>query len=187
MCSRNIDIDIQFKVPSPLYTKGHVVKGTSPTHGGVPASVGHLYAFGNTEEKFRLKILGCKGRGRRRDGGFDRLRPQDRSGLGQGGEGGLLRRDCTQRFARCPHDHRNAGRHCSGLSVRPGETAFGPKVELRTFWSLSRHRDSIHADHAPRRRHSLHAVGPSGGFQGCRLARWHGAHDGAGSYGHDHP
>jgi hypothetical protein len=64
------DVLYEFKVPSPL-TKSHVVTGKSPKHGGVPASVGHLYAFGNTEEKFRLKVLGCKGRGRRRDGSFD--------------------------------------------------------------------------------------------------------------------
>ena len=27
------------------------------------ADVGHLYAFGNTEERYRIKILGCKGKG----------------------------------------------------------------------------------------------------------------------------
>jgi len=25
--------------------------------------LGHLYAFGNTEERYRIKILGCKGKG----------------------------------------------------------------------------------------------------------------------------
>ena len=30
--------------------------------------MGHHYAFGNTEEAFRLQILGCKARGRVRDG-----------------------------------------------------------------------------------------------------------------------
>ena len=25
--------------------------------------VGHLYGFGNTEEAYRVKVLGCKGRG----------------------------------------------------------------------------------------------------------------------------
>ena len=32
--------------------------------GGSVASVGHLYAFGNTEEWYRIKILGVKARGR---------------------------------------------------------------------------------------------------------------------------
>ena len=32
-------------------------------HGGTVADVGHLYAFGNTEERYRIKILGCKGKG----------------------------------------------------------------------------------------------------------------------------
>ena len=35
--------------------------------GGQPASVGHLYAFGNTEEKYRVMVLGCRRRGRTRD------------------------------------------------------------------------------------------------------------------------
>ena len=40
--------------------------------GGQPASVGHQYAFGNTEEKYRVLILGCRRRGRRqRDKAFD--------------------------------------------------------------------------------------------------------------------
>ena len=34
-----------------------------PEHGGKPGSVGHLYAFGNTEESFRVDILGCRRRG----------------------------------------------------------------------------------------------------------------------------
>ena len=41
-----------------------------PPHGpwvgparGTVADVGHLYAFGNTEERYRIKILGCKGKG----------------------------------------------------------------------------------------------------------------------------
>ena len=32
--------------------------------GGSVANVGHLYAFGNTEEWYRIKILGVKARGR---------------------------------------------------------------------------------------------------------------------------
>ena len=103
------DVLYEFKVPSPL-TKSHVVTGKSPKHGGVPASVGHLYAFGNTEEKEvppqRPRVQGARPTPRRL------LRPQDRSRLGQGGKGGLLRRDRAQRLARGPHDHRDDGRHC---------------------------------------------------------------------------
>ena len=57
----------EVKVPSPL-TKSQV-KGCGGRDGsGQPASVGHLFAFGNTEERYRLKILGCRRRGRKRDG-----------------------------------------------------------------------------------------------------------------------
>jgi len=38
---------------------------------GAPASVGHIYGFGNTEEQCRLDNLGCKPRGRAADGSFD--------------------------------------------------------------------------------------------------------------------
>ena len=38
--------------------------GSTVLHGGTVADVGHLYAFGNTEERlYRIKILGCKGKG----------------------------------------------------------------------------------------------------------------------------
>ena len=35
------------------------------------AKGGHLFAFGNTEEQMRVKILGCRGRGRPTDGPFN--------------------------------------------------------------------------------------------------------------------
>ena len=60
----------EIKVPSPctqFYSAGH----GSSTGGGKPASVGHLYAFGNTEEFLRVTILGCAGRGCASDGPFD--------------------------------------------------------------------------------------------------------------------
>ena len=37
----------------------------------VSMHVGHLYGFGNTEEAYRVKVLGCKGRGRARHGHFN--------------------------------------------------------------------------------------------------------------------
>ena len=64
------DTLLEFKV-------GHPNKKTAPKgrgsrkKGGAPAAVGHKYAFGNTEEQFRLQILGCKARGRTRDGPLD--------------------------------------------------------------------------------------------------------------------
>ena len=46
-----------FKFVMQMLGKGSVL------HGGTVADVGHLYAFGNTEERYRIKILGCKGKG----------------------------------------------------------------------------------------------------------------------------
>ena len=45
-----------------------LLKTSSPgvgnaSSGGTPASVGHSYAFGNTEEKARRLNMGCKARG----------------------------------------------------------------------------------------------------------------------------
>ena len=57
------DVCQEYKVVSPL-TKTHRTGRGSKVHGGSVANVGHLYAFGNTEERYRIKILGCKGRGR---------------------------------------------------------------------------------------------------------------------------
>ena len=46
-----------------LLTKSRRMGKGSVLHGGTVADVGHLYAFGNTEERYRIKILGCKGKG----------------------------------------------------------------------------------------------------------------------------
>jgi len=40
-------------------------------HGGCVADVGHIYACGNTEEHYHLKILGCKACGHPGEGPFD--------------------------------------------------------------------------------------------------------------------
>eukprot|EP00966_Prymnesium_polylepis_P085952 1989214-Prymnesium_polylepis.1 len=60
------DVLYEVKVPSALTTSWSAGKG-SAEKGGAPASCGHTYAFGNTEEKYRHMILGCRRRGRRRD------------------------------------------------------------------------------------------------------------------------
>ena len=56
------DVAIETKVPSPIKKK-HAVGAGTRLHGGCPATVGHLYAFGSTEEEYSLLVLGCKGRG----------------------------------------------------------------------------------------------------------------------------
>ena len=60
----------EVKVPSPctqFYSAGH----GSAKGGGRPASVGHLFAFGNTEEFLRVTVLGCAAHGRESDGPFN--------------------------------------------------------------------------------------------------------------------
>ena len=46
-------------------------QATARARGGKPASVGHLFGFGNTEEHYRLLILGCKGQGLQHQGPLD--------------------------------------------------------------------------------------------------------------------
>ena len=57
----------EIKVFSSLKKSRRAGKG-GKQYGGCPASVGHLYAFGNTEEEARVRNLGAKGRGREVDG-----------------------------------------------------------------------------------------------------------------------
>ena len=58
------DVSYEVKVPSPFAVSAHQAGRGTCTHGGAYASVGHLYALGNTEERYRVKILGAKSRGR---------------------------------------------------------------------------------------------------------------------------
>ena len=51
------------KAVSP-FDKTHRAGLGTAAHGGCPADAGHAFAFGNTEEKMHLQILGCKARGR---------------------------------------------------------------------------------------------------------------------------
>ena len=66
-CDYGGDCCYEFKVPSSLTKSRSEGRGSKPkpdgTGGGQPASVGHLYAFGNTEEKYRVAVLGCRRRG----------------------------------------------------------------------------------------------------------------------------
>ena len=68
--STGADTLIEVKVPSAVKQSRSQGKG-SAMHGGRPASVGHLYGFGNTEEFYRVDILGTRRRGRPRDGPLD--------------------------------------------------------------------------------------------------------------------
>ena len=64
------DVLYEVKCPSPT-TQSWAAGHGSAEGGGKPASVGHLFGFGNTEEKYRVMTLGCKGCGRARDGPFN--------------------------------------------------------------------------------------------------------------------
>ena len=44
---------------------------TGDMKGTKPPKIAHLYGFGNTEEKYRVQVYGCKERGRPRDGPLD--------------------------------------------------------------------------------------------------------------------
>jgi len=61
------DCNYELKVPSPTVASYSAGWG-SAKGGGAPASVGHLYGFGSTREKYHLKILGCAKIGRPEDG-----------------------------------------------------------------------------------------------------------------------
>jgi hypothetical protein len=61
------DVHFEVKVVSPCTQKGSAGRG-SRAEGGKPESVGHLYAFGNTEERLRVGILGIRGMGRKKHG-----------------------------------------------------------------------------------------------------------------------
>ena len=56
------DVCQEYKVPSPITKSKHAGVGTR-IHGGAVGDVGHLYALGNTEETYRIQVLGCKARG----------------------------------------------------------------------------------------------------------------------------
>ena len=60
----------EVKVVSSLIKTTSLGKG-STRYGGNPASVGHTYAFGNTLEKMKLKVMGVKQRGHASDRPFD--------------------------------------------------------------------------------------------------------------------
>ena len=50
--------------------KKHAAGVGSRAHGGCPATVGHLYGFGSTEEEYTLLVRGTSQRGRRAEGPF---------------------------------------------------------------------------------------------------------------------
>ena len=60
----------ELKVPTPLRASHEAGRG-STVNGGTPTSIGHLYSFGNTEEKLRLQNLGCEPRGHPSQGPLD--------------------------------------------------------------------------------------------------------------------
>ena len=64
------DVCNEIKVFNALKKNRSAGRG-SDDGGGRPASVGHIYAMGNTEEQARVDNLGCRERGRRCDGPFN--------------------------------------------------------------------------------------------------------------------
>jgi len=64
------DTIYEIKVPTPLKKK-HAAGVGSRAHGGCPATVGHLYGFGSTEEEYTLLVRGTSQRGRRAEGPFN--------------------------------------------------------------------------------------------------------------------
>jgi glycerol-3-phosphate dehydrogenase (NAD+) len=64
------DVSYEAKVVSSLTKTRSVGRGTRK-YGGCPASAGHVFAFGNTEEALRVRILGCRKRGRAGGDPFD--------------------------------------------------------------------------------------------------------------------
>ena len=65
------DCHVEVKVPSPCSASAYKVGLGTKTGGGCYASVGHLYALGNTEERYRNGILGVKQKGRKCEGPFN--------------------------------------------------------------------------------------------------------------------
>jgi hypothetical protein len=61
------DMLYEIKVPSPTIASYSAGNG-SASKGGAHASVGHLYGFGSTEERYHLMIYGARERGRQQDG-----------------------------------------------------------------------------------------------------------------------
>ena len=80
--------------------------------GGVPAPVGHLYAFGNTEEQYRLQILGARARGHKQDPPLDHSTGRGRVRKQHGKYAHAL-----SQGARVTHsaDRRGHGRHLSAI------------------------------------------------------------------------
>ena len=58
------------KVPTSLKAQYSAGLG-SDENGGQPATVGHLYGFGSTEEDYSKMVFGLRQRGRRQDGPFN--------------------------------------------------------------------------------------------------------------------
>ena len=65
------DCHVEVKVPSPCSASAYKVGLGTKAGGGCYASVGHLYALGNTEERYRNGILGVKQKGHKCEGPFN--------------------------------------------------------------------------------------------------------------------
>ena len=64
------DVLYEAKCASPTKAKQSAGNG-SQQGGGAVASVGHRFGFGNTEEEYRVLVLGCREQGRKHQGPLD--------------------------------------------------------------------------------------------------------------------
>ena len=64
--------NVLYELKTPTVTKHHWIAGYGSAElGGAPASTGHLVGFGNTDEYYRVKVLGTKQRGQPTDSPLD--------------------------------------------------------------------------------------------------------------------
>ena len=63
----------EFKCYTPHASDGALGNGSKKCGGAASTTDGHIFAFGNTEERLRWEVLGVKERGTEADGPFDRL------------------------------------------------------------------------------------------------------------------
>ena len=151
------DCHVEVKVPSPCSASAYKVGLGTKAGGGCYASVGHLYALGNTEERYRNGILGVKQKGRKCEGPFNHATgrgyvkaqkgkyTQYRHALAQGARvtplivettGAISPRACAYRISRISPDARAAPAHATA----PRMAASGPALlpSLSTTRSASR-------------------------------------------------
>ena len=137
----------EVKVPSPLKKKWLAGQG-STAGGGNCQTVGAWYGFGSTEEPLRVDILGCKERGRKRDGPFVHTGPRAGKGWVKGQAGDYrdaASKDITIKIALvetlggvAPHTRAIYRRHARRASAKGArdKTKYGTtRISTRSFYT----------------------------------------------------